>query len=252
MEGRLAVMFHVGRSGSRVLGDLLNQHEDIDWRGEIAHPPRYRDFLGQFGVPASRGIFGLLDAISGDRRAPWLGIEMKFYHLRRLGLDLGEFIGELRQRTDPCRFVVLRRANTLRKIVSSLIAKEAGRYHRSARESLERHRVRVDPDLVPIDTERRTLLGFLEQFERDFAALDELLADDDPLDLTFEKDVAPDPRVACRRVCAHLGVVPGEAEVALGRTNPFPLRELIENFDEVEAHLAGTRFAWMTREGGRI
>jgi hypothetical protein len=75
-----------------------------------------------------------------------------------------------------------------------------------------------------------------------------LLVGRDVLDLTYEDDVAADPVRAYRRICYFLGVKNEPVEIRYGRTTPQKLTEIIENFDEVKAALAGTEFEWMLAE----
>ena len=75
-----------------------------------------------------------------------------------------------------------------------------------------------------------------------------LLTGREILDLTYEDDIADDPHRAYRRICDFLGVTPEPVEVRYGRTTPFPLSGVIENFDEVKAALASTEFEWMLAE----
>lgn len=69
------------------------------------------------------------------------------------------------------------------------------------------------------------------------------------LRLTYEEDVERDPRVGYRRICSFLEIKPHDVPVRLGRTNPFTLGELIENFDEVRQALDGSQYGWMLEEG---
>ena len=72
-----------------------------------------------------------------------------------------------------------------------------------------------------------------------------MLAGEDVLELSYEDDIAEDPRAAYARVCTWLGLEVVPAEPDLRRTNPRALREVISNWDEVANGLAGTPYAWM-------
>jgi hypothetical protein len=43
----------------------------------------------------------------------------------------------------------------------------------------------------------------------------------------------------------YLGLTPAAAQVRFGRSNPFPLEAIVENYAEVAEALHGTPFAWM-------
>ncbi len=249
---RLVVMFHVGRSGSRVVGDLLDQNAAVGWEGEIYRKAMaYRrdgcipkKAKGDWPVDPE----GLLVARLREQRKAFYGFEVKFQHLQSLKIGQGDFLC-LAERFGCRHFVVLRRENLLRKIVSSRVGSAIGRFHLAETPSAPT-RVRIDPDRTRIDGVDRRLIDALEMFERQFAELDRLLDGRGQLALTYERDVAVDPRVAARKICGFLGVPEGPMEVRYAKSNPFPLPEVIENFDEVRECLRGTRFEWMLEGEG--
>ncbi len=235
-------MFHIGRAGSTVLANMLNQHPSIGWDGEI-YAPTQRLWHGQ-GDPVllMRQRAALL-----PRR--WYGFEVKAFHVRLVGKTLGDLVVAYRA-GGSARFIVLRRENTLRKIVSTAVARVTGRFHLFGQFAPPPDpdavvRVRIDPHAHYIDGETRPLVEFLEGFDRFHASLDEILASDDPLRLSYEADILADPQRAYRAACRFLGEEPVPVLMRFARTTPFPLREVIENYDEVALALEGTRWAWM-------
>jgi hypothetical protein len=232
-------MFHVGRSGSRVLASLLDQHPRVFWDGEL-YEPSHRIWR------PGRDPMALLDRrmrLAGRR---WYGFEMKFFHARLVDRPFPAMLQALFERGFD-RFIVLRRRNTLRKVVSSVRLHTERRSHRGPGEA-ELRRLRIDVDDLRIDRDRKPLLDYLEDYERQFARLDEALQGRPVLRLTYEEDIAEDPTRAYRRCCEFLGIEPRPAEVAFGRTNPFPLREILTNADEVAEALRGSPFEWMIDE----
>lgn len=247
---RPVVMFHVGRSGSRVVGDLLDQHSAVTWEGEIYRKAmRYRrkgipdKVKGEWPVDAE----GLLAARLRECREAHYGLEVKFQHLQRLGLGTGDFLALL-ERFGCRHLVVLRRENLLRKIVSSRVGATRGKYHMHRTPDAPT-RVRIDPERTPVDGVDRGLIEAIEMFEAQFAELERLLGSRAHLALTYERDVAADPRDAARKICGFLGIPEEPMVVKYARSNPFPLSAIIENFDEVRGCLRGTRFEWMLEEG---
>lgn len=177
------------------------------------------------------------------------GLEFKFFHSRLIGLSMVEVIHLLEQ-LGFRKYVILKRRNYLRKIVSSLIAQKTKVWHLPNGKQ---------PNLVPItinvaglrveSTEpERTLLQYLETYESEFAELDRLLNRQAVLRLTYEDDIEKDPAIGYRKACDHIGFKARSAPVRLTRTTPYPLKDVIANFDEVEAELAGTPFSWMVNE----
>lgn len=248
-RGHIA-MIHIGRSGSTVLAELLGQHPLITWDGEI-YQRVFREREREDGslppitdVDPVEYLLERSEAASGR----YYGFEVKFFHVRVFGADLGAYLDELDGRLRDLRFVVLERRNTLRVVVSTLAARQTGVWHVRGDTRPPRTPVRVDVDAVFVNREPRPLVELLAEFSSDFSALGRLLERRPSLHLTYEEDVAEDPRRAYARICEHLGLAPHPATTTLARTNPHPLRELIENFAEVEHALGGTEFAWMLED----
>ena len=235
-------MLHLGRSGSTVLGDLLDQHPYVKWDAEIYGP--MRKLWNGAGDPVQL----MLNRAAAVPRGLY-GFEFKAYHAILVGRSLAEMIAAYRA-AGVGKFVVLRRENTLRKVASTAVARVTGRFHRTGRDRPPPApdtptRVRIDPQAHFLDSETRPLVEFLEGFERFFEELDVLLADADVLKLSYEADIAADPVVAYRRTCRWLDIAPMPPVMRFAVTTPFPLTEVIENYEEVVAALSGTRFQWM-------
>lgn len=241
------VMFHIGRSGSTVLADLLRQHPGVFWDGEIYERRFQAIEQGRTRVRAEELRFDptqvLRRRVLRAGRAVY-GFEVKFFHLDLAGATLPDYLESLDE-LGFTHFVVLERRNYLRKIVSSVIAHQQGRFHVQNADRTQPTRVVVDVDDVRIDRSARPLLDFLGDYHRRFRELDHLLAGRRRLWLTYEDDVGTDPRVGYRRVCEFLGLAPQPVEVRYGRTNPFALGDLVENLGTLRKTLEGTPFAWM-------
>ena len=242
------LMFHVGRSGSRVVGKLLDQHEHIDWQGEALKRPRVEAFAAELADPESYDTFAHLGSLAASRSADWLGVEAKFFHLRQRGIELAEFLDRVEEM--GCHhFVALRRKNLLRKVVSSLVAKETRRYHRDRAAEAQLTQLTIDPAKVEIDAESKPLVAYLDDYSARFSELEERLAGRQFLDLTYEDHVSADPRDAAGKVCEFIGLEPAEFDVPFGKTNPFPLSQIVTNLDQVAECLAPTPYAWMASDG---
>jgi LPS sulfotransferase NodH len=242
-------MFHIGRSGSTVLGELLGQHPEVHWDGEV-----HRQAVRALKRGRKRGSLKTHDPIGAlaTRIAaspkPVYGFEVKFFHLRVLGVTLTRYLDAL-QGINVTRFIVLRRRNTLRKVVSSLVAQQTGAYRVPAGSRPSRKKVEVNVERLVIDADAKPLLAFLEDYERAFDGIEKRLADRQSLTLVYEDDILLDPVSGYRSVCAFLGLAPAEAQVKAGRNNPFPLDQIVSNIDQVRSALAGTPFAWMAQDG---
>lgn len=246
-RGAFAV-FHVGRSGSRVLSNALDQHPAIHCEGELLKGAyRMTPAVRAAGKPLREPC----DPVRAVRaRLPraglraFYGFEVKFYHLRGNGMELDAFVDGV-ARAGVTHFVALERRNTLRKVVSRLVGRERGRMHYRSGEIPPPTRIVLDVDAVDMDSDVKPLRVFLEGFERDFQRLRELLGSRRSLWLRYEDDVEADPRRASDRVCDFLGLPRHRPRVHYTRTTPEPLRQVLANYDDVARHLAGTPFAWM-------
>lgn len=242
-------MFHIGRCGSSVVGNLLDQHPKIYWDGEIYHrflksPPKesgsgtYRKPIDPLEYVRKRMT------LAGER---FYGCEVKFYHLDLLDSELAEYVKEL-ENLGFGHFIILERKNYLRKVVSSIIAKKTSRFHQPSHRKAALNRIVLDPSDVCIDSDSKPLLDYLQTYQDRFRTLKGLLSHREALHLTYEDHVCLAPIVAYHQVCNFLNINRHEVVVRYGRSNPFKLSKMIINYDEVKCSLKGTSFEWMTDE----
>lgn len=241
------VMFHIGRSGSTVLTNLLEQQSNFFWDGEI-----YETYFWNYpylSVPKDLQLptYKFIKPRLGRAGNGYYGFEVKFFHLRLVNETLAEFMDAL-EMLGFKDFIVLKRENLLRKIVSSLIAHQLtdnSGYHQSVNTKATLKQIEIDVNNVPIDRESKPLLSFLEDYDACFSDLNQILLKKRTLHLTYEADIASDPRIGYERICNFLNIPAQSVKVQLGKTNPFPLHDIIVNFSEVEQTLQNTRFEWM-------
>lgn len=248
-------MFHIGRSGSTVLGDLLNQSPKIFWDGEVYHP--YVDWGGQKairkGQDPSIDPVKLLQAQKIKARRRYYGFEVKFYHLDRTNISLSDYVQQISE-LGVSHFIVLERKNYLRKIVSSYVAFDKKKNnlrtidesdHHSADAKAKLYQINLNVNNVIIDGSNKSLLEHLEYYQNNFQKLDTELADKKVLRLAYEEHIAEGPTKGYHQVCDFLGISRHPVTVQYGKTNPFKLSEIIENFSAVEKTLNNTKFEWM-------
>jgi hypothetical protein len=247
------VMFHVGRSGSTVLGDLFNQNQSIFWDSEIFMHNR----MPVITKPLSKLIFSFPALIVRVRRTrtrkPIYGFEAKLAQVARTGLSLPQFITAMKN-LEFEHFILLRRRNHLRVIISDLVAKQQGYWHQKAQGSLVSSaplQVEVDVNLIKMGvSSKRAQLPLLEHLhaaEEDFSQLNLLLEGQAVLNLVYEDHIERDPTDAYRQVCNFLNIMPAEVKVQLRKTNPRPVRELVSNYAELANALAGSPYEWMLK-----
>jgi len=242
------VMFHTGRCGSTVLGNMLNKHPDIYWAGEIfvRMPQRHTGVTP--GPDALKTIVGKSRRTGRATGKTFYGFELKYLpqqHLRDkfINMPLEDCVSLLR-RLRFSRFIVLHRENYLRQAISAEVGRHQGHWHARAKPD-QPTRVTLDLQSFQSAARRAPLLDLFRCLDENHQKLTRLLADDDVLHLSFERDIVEDPRKAYRRTCEFLGVVPGSPHVDLARTNPFSYDAMVANMPAVTALLQNTEYAWM-------
>ncbi|MEM7164070.1 MAG: hypothetical protein AAF581_01325 [Planctomycetota bacterium] len=248
------VMFHTGRVGSTVVGDLVGQNASVYWDGEIynRYIEEHQSNGGTLEELTGHDEGAILQDCLGQRGGAYYGFEASFAQLNLLGTTLTSFVEGLESDLRNVHFVLLERRNLLRVIVSLRIGRQTGKMHlrpgekaRSARVVLNPSDVSLRPGIV------RPLVDLIAHYTQCVTEAQQvLIAERGGLHLTFEDDVAAGPERACRRLCEYVGLPPHDVTVQLRRTNPQPVRDLIENVEEVAAALAGTGFEWMLNEDG--
>ena len=245
-KGPNLVMYHVGRSGSTVLGDLLDQHPDLHWDKEVLLDLRVKRYARL--VPFRKRIIN--DPIKiihwrmllSDKRR--FGFETMPHHLEPFGLGMPEYLLRLRS-LNFRHVIILKRENSLRLIVSYLKARQ-GQWHSFHKSPSPGGKTSIAIQIDDVFGYGRSLQQNLDYFSNFHEGIDSNLPDYEILYLTYEKDIALNPLIAYEKCCQFLNLNPfQDVSVRLKKLNPFPLRAMIENYEEVEKNLVGTRYEWM-------
>ncbi len=250
MQRRVA-MFHIGRSGSTVVGNQLSDHPAIDWIGEVyvegwidlvkAHADGSREACYPFDA------ITLVQKRAASSKAPVFGLEVKPNHLKPAGMSLDDYIRRIEQ-LEFRDFIILERRNTLRKIASSLVASRTGAWHITRGLQAKLNHTEIPVDSLTFELETKPLIDFLQEYDQQLKSLKKLFETRRSLHLSYELDVKADPKKAYRKVVNFLGLELIDSDVKLSRTNPFPLRDIIRNSQEVAAALHGTAYEWMLED----
>jgi hypothetical protein len=243
-------MLHYGRCGSSVLADLIGRHPRVYWDEEV-----FRRMLRKTCLEA-RFIgdpFRLLRVRMMRAAGRCYGFETKCHEAYDLGapmlnMSIERLLDILIEEMGYRRFIVLKRRNYLRQQISVEVGRQVKRWHHPAGASPRLHPITLDLDRVGFGWEDLPLLDSFAERDRGYDRIARRLDGQRVLRLTFEDDVLPDPLRGYRRVCDFLDLVPGRPEVQRARTNPFALRELLNNYDEVAAALRSTSYAWMLED----
>jgi len=222
-ELRFAI-YGQGRTGSRLLCDLLNSHPDITCDLEI--------LAERASNPRS-----LVEAHARLAKTRAHGFKFKYYQLtERHGVhDVGGFLRDLHD--GGWRYLYLSRENVVRHALSSILRASTGVTHRLGDKpgdrSNEYPRVTVDID------ELRT---WIEQ-KREREALElEALGDLPRLDVVYDRDlVGADAQArATARIVEWLGLPPAEMTAKIRPNTPKKLSDLVDNLDELRRAFDGT------------
>ncbi len=217
------VIVTTGRTGSELLVSLLDSHPRIVCDSEVLSIPR-----------AHPRRLVLRRSTRARARGCAYGFKLVAEHARLQGPhDRSAFLRGFAER--GFRIILLKRRDLLQQVVSSARGIETGHHHRQ-RDRAEFTPMRVDPVAV---------LCSLAWFEDGITFIRSALAGVPMLELTYEDDLLePEQQQrAAERVCEFLGVSPAPVKTDLVKLAPRSLTDQLENFDEVAALLAQTRFA---------
>jgi LPS sulfotransferase NodH len=220
----------VGRVGSEHLVSLLDSHPDVTCFSELFAPEWGVEFQhGTLSVPhfattqheQPTSYWGELTAkldtpVSG-LKLPWSSIEAHPDALRLIA--------------DPAVDIIrLTRRDRVAQYVSAWLALESGVWH-STQGAYRTRRIKVDP---------AKCLEALDRISEQEDRLDELAHDHRVFQMTYEELVG---RHRIDDLQEFLRLQPRELTSRYERLRERPLNEVIENFDELAAALAGTRYA---------
>ncbi|MEM7335628.1 MAG: hypothetical protein AAF490_26355 [Chloroflexota bacterium] len=235
-------MLHGGRSGSTVLGDLLNQHDSIFWDSEIYQNARMRPLPNTIIKQLKRFPRALISARRFRTQRPIYGFETKFQHLYAVGMDLSSYVQAL-ETINFSHFVILERKNYLRRITSHLVAYNNKTWHQKKKGKVTQ--IHVNLERLKIGWRQVSLLEHLNIIEQEIEDALKILSNRNVLHLTYEDDISGNPQIAFNKMCDFIGLEKPEVNVSYRKTNPYHLSTIITNFDEVKEALEPTKFAWM-------
>ena len=253
--GKRIMMLHIGRCGSTVLGNMLNEQSGMLWDGEalnwkIMDEKSWRDSADRKRF--NRDTFRLeirRRFINAGRRR--YGFELKPEHVFWYGIEDPLETRAILEELGFGVFMTIGRTNVLRQLVSSIRGVQSGQWHLKAEEQRSARTRPVDCDPAGFRLDRTDPVKSLEEqlAERQrWMEWNREVAGDDALHLDFETHIMKDPVVAYRMICEHIGVDAGDIRPALRRTNPDSVEKLLADPQAWRDRLQGTRFEWMMNE----
>lgn len=222
-QTRFVVLSH-GRSGSTLLVDLIASHSGVHCDQEIlSHPLLVTSALRH--VEQRARLFGSLA----------YGFKLRPNHFATQQIeDPARFMRRLHD--DGWRVVHLVRRNVVRTALSFLRVQQTGVFHQRARGgAVERYRFHVDPE---------ALIAGAEQVEHEQGVELAALEGIPRLTLHYEDDLldAASQQAALNRLFDYLELSSVTVSSEFVRLTGDRLAEVIANYDEVAARLAGTRY----------
>ncbi|MBN2664847.1 MAG: hypothetical protein JXR68_14465, partial [Bacteroidales bacterium] len=232
------VMFHTGRVGSTVLADLLFQHSDVQWDGEIFIKKEY--YSDEFIL---NPLF-FLNLRMYQKKIDFYGFEVTDRQIKnKINQSIDEFFESL-ENLDFKYFIHLKRKNYLKQYISVVRKRELKLCHIEDNSSISKT-IYLN---IKNDKFRNNTGNIIENFEKldqYYDKLEKQILNKKSLFLTYEDDILPNPKIAYNKICDFLNIKNENPVVNLKRTNPFPLKDVIENYNEVESYLKGTKYEWM-------
>ena len=182
--------------------------------------------------------FQILLRRMASRSAPYFGFELKSWQPKELGVQLSLLLDSF-EILGIVRFVLLKRRNLIRRIISSDLGHKTGQWHARRLKNTRAPTLNVKlsaPHFVSrIRAQERLWNETVEAFEGRPA-----------IELTYEADVMNDPVAAYQRVCQFHRLRPfDDVQIRFTKMTPSELENIIENFDELAESLQGTGYEWM-------
>jgi hypothetical protein len=214
------VVYGVGRVGSELLVELLDNHPRLCCDAEILDLPLVRPLR----------YAALRSSLAGT---PVYGFKLLTHHMLRCSGRRWDEAGESflhRMHRDGWRILHLRRRDRLRQAVSVMASQQRQQWHHRRGDGQRPVSVRVDvPELLQrLDFSRR-------RQEEEVAALGDLPR----LELYYEDHLENGElqQVTARRVFEWLDLDPVPVSTSLVRSSPRRLEDFIANYGEVERAL---------------
>ena len=282
------MMLHNGRCGSTVVGYLLAQNPNIHWASELYTPlfakwtkENQQEFAYLAKEPIVENPMEILKNSMNETTKPYYGFEIKPFHFFLVNSSAKEFLNQSFL-LNFTYFILIRRKNSLRMIVSDKVARKENIWHiykdkfnwsivkeifknytaqsiikalsylknwlyrknLKLKNWLYRKNSKLEKIHLPVN-QPKPLVERIRDIERTMQEVETLLAGKNVLNLTYEDDIEQDPQSAYRSICEFVNMEATKASVILSKTNPFPLKDIIENFAEVKATLHNTPYEWM-------
>ena len=227
------IRFHIfgqGRTGSRLLCDLLHSHPDITCDLEIL-------------AERARDPRGLIEAHARLCKTRAHGFKHKIYQLteRQRVDDPAAFLQALHN--DGWKMLHLSRRNVIRHALSGIARERTGVTHKlGGKDSGSFQKLYIEVE---------ELRGWVEDRKQRQQREMDAIGDLPRLEIVYDDDLMSGEAqaAACARVVEWLGLPPAEMSAKIRPNTPKRLRDFVENFDEIAEAFEGTDEAQFFAEG---
>ena len=129
------MMLHNGRCGSKVVANLLAQNPNIHWASELYTPlfakwtkENQQEFAYLAKEPIVENPIAILKNSMNETTKPYYGFEIKPFHFFLINSSAKEFLNQSFL-LNFTYFIIIRRKNHLRRIVSDKVARKENIWH---------------------------------------------------------------------------------------------------------------------------
>lgn len=234
------------RTGSNYLLSMLNSHPDLVAFSEVFYQKKIFWGNAVYGEKSENSAdFPLRNSDSAKFITKYIfrlyprkihAVGFKIFYPQ---LDHSEFIGlkPLLTEMKNLKVIHLKRENMLRILVSDLLAKQTGEKVSVSKRKIEKKIASVEP--IYLDPEEtRTYFENLKGFQEKF---DAFFVNHNIKQVKYET-LRRDPGGTVNDVYQFLNLEPRPSFSILIKQNTLPLRELVQNFDELSAVFSGTEW----------
>lgn len=217
------IIFAQARTGSRLLGDLLNSHPEIHCDREI--------FL-------NKNLFFpelYLRRLSTRDTKKVYGCQIKLYQLTKYqNIDAEKFLLSLHK--NRWKIIYLERKNLLRQSISAMIAAIRKEYCDTAENPLKNSKFYIDCD---------ELITGIEYYERQLIEEKKLLKKLPHIMLIYEDDLltAEEHQKSLDRIFDYLGLNTVPVKTTLVKTSSDNMSNFIQNYNEVVSVVNKTKYS---------
>jgi LPS sulfotransferase NodH len=256
------VIIHFGRVGSTVLSELLNQTPELFSAGEIYNNNvnEYIENKGKLWYEIYPNYIEFMENYYQETQLqnPTFLENKKYYifeykpYMQGCEIEYEKVIQDF-NKVGIEKFVFLYRKNFLRRLVSSMISFETGVWHIQEL-SKKIHQVyinvnNIENTYIRDDHNNKNLCEAIRLYDNYVNEIKKYIQLNKGICLSFEYDIAENPCKGYQKICDFLGVQSIDNPViSYKRQNPYSLKEIIVNFEEVKNYLKDNDFLHLVQE----